>query len=211
MKRARRVLALALIVATFTQSGCIASSYQPVSRGTAKLTYKGSTPTVVVEEASASVSAFDSDYVDLFEGEPRELADSSHGQRITGFTLNMVGAVGVIASLFIPEDLSDMYEADTARGQIGLGVLIGAVVVGAIGGMFDTSANVKLNDAVNMHNDRYLAGLAAAQSAGVREEPATLAPPPSLALPPVADPASSGAPTAPASAPAPAPAPEAAP
>ena len=158
----------------------------------------------MVEQASASVSAFDSDYVDLFEDEPREIADSSHGQRIAGFTLNMVGAVGVIASLFIPDDLSDIYEADTARGQIGLGVLIGAVVVGAIGGMFETSANVKLNDAINMHNDRYLAGLSAAQSAGAREEPATLTPPP-VALPPVAEPASTGTPAQPTLAPAPAP------
>jgi len=202
MKRTRRVLTLALIVIACTQSGCIASSYQPVSRGTAKLTYKGSTPTVVVEDASASVSPFDSDYVDLFEGEPRELADSSHSQRITGFTLSIVGAVGVIGSLFIPEDLSDMYEVDTARGQIGLGVLIGALVVGAIGGMFDTSANVKLNDAINMHNDRYIAGLATAQSAGALEEPSTLAPP-SLASPPVAAPASTGAPADPTPAPAP--------
>lgn len=162
-----------MLLAT-TQVGCITSSYQPVTRGTAKLTYKGRAATVKVEQASAPVSPFDSDYVDLFQDQPRELADSSHSQRIAGFTLSLVGAVGTIASLFIPEDLSDLYEADTVRGQIGLGVLIGAVVVGAIGGMFETSADVKLNDAINMHNDRYLAGLAAAQSAGVIEVPAPL-------------------------------------
>jgi len=170
MERTRLIVGLALLVAT-TQVGCITSSYRPVSRGTAKLTYKGSTPTVVVAEGSAPVSVFSSDYVDFFEGEPRELADSSHTQRIAGFTLQVTGALGTIASLFIPEDLSDLYEVDTARGQIGLGVLIGAVVIGTIGGMFDTSANVRLNDAINMHNDRYLAGLSAAQSAGVITEP----------------------------------------
>jgi hypothetical protein len=193
MARTRRILGLVLLFAA-AHAGCINSSYQPVSRGTAKLTYKGRAATVKVDEASAPVSAFDSDYVDLFQDEPRELADSSHSQRITGFTLSLVGAVGTIASLFIPEDLSDMYEVDTARGQIGLGVLIGAVVVGAIGGMFETSADVKLNDAINMHNDRYLAGLAAAQSAGAYQVPAT--------LPPAPEPAPQSAPVAPQQAPA---------
>lgn len=171
----------ALVVAVaLCQVACATSQYQPPTSPTAKLLIDGSARTLVVGEHSAPVTPYSSEYVDLFEGKPREYASDSYTSSVVGTVLGLAGLAGVLASFAILPDAAQIVDLDSDRGKVAFGVLLGSSLVSVIGGMFNTKSSAQLNDAINLHNDGVLATMAHAAPAPVvhKPAPARVAPPP---------------------------------
>lgn len=151
-----RIVALITLLA-FTQVACVGSSYQPKLSANAKLLYAGRNASVVVNDQSARVSPFSADYVRLLDKEAQPVADSGHSQRVAGFIVSMVGLATSVASLVLLANADDSFTWESTSGKIYWSALLGSVLIGGVGGYLNSSADVKLNDAINIHNDAQLA------------------------------------------------------